>query len=190
MPKQKHKLQKLKNLTYWSLFLFIAFTLFGITIGRIEAYESEYGQYGGQFIGSHIPQKNSNNAQKQTENIDSNGSQEENPLCDLEAVICPNEKQGTIREISAYNSVSAQTDASPCISADGTDICQRYKKGECIVATNAYPLKTKLRIDKIGDCTVADRMASRFTQRIDLFMDKDIQRAINFGVQKLNVVEL
>jgi hypothetical protein len=100
----KRRTQKLKNLTYWSLFLIIAFTLFGMTIGIIEAYESEYGQYGGQFIGSHIPQKNSNNAQKQTENIDSNGSQEENPLCDLEAVICPNEKQGTIESLIAHYS--------------------------------------------------------------------------------------
>ena len=103
MQKQR-QLQKLKNLTYWSLFLFIAFTMFGMTIGRIKAYESEYGQYGGQFIGSHIPQKNSNNAQKQTENIDSNGSQEENPLCDLEAVICPDEKQGTIENLIAHYS--------------------------------------------------------------------------------------
>lgn len=100
------------------------------------------------------------------------------------------EKRGLVREVSAYNSVPEQTDASPCISADGTDICRRYKKGECIVATNAYPLKTRLRIDRIGDCTVADRTHARYSHRVDLFMDKDIEGAVNFGVQKLTVIEL
>ncbi len=107
-----------------------------------------------------------------------------------ESGACSDDKRGLVREVSAYNSVPEQTDASPCISADGTDICRRYKKGECIVATNAYPLKTRLRIDKIGDCTVADRTHVRYSHRVDLFMDKDIEGAVNFGVQKLTVIEL
>ena len=102
----------------------------------------------------------------------------------------PREKKRTVREVSAYNSVSWQTDTTPCISADGTDICKRYKKGECIVATNAYPLNTRLRIESIGDCTVADRPHSRIRQRVDLFMDKDVTGAKNFGVKKLTIAEL
>lgn len=100
------------------------------------------------------------------------------------------EKKRMIREVSAYNSVPEQTDSTPCISADGTDICKRYKKGECIVASNAYPLNTRLRIENIGDCIVADRVHRRFGHRVDVFMDKDIRGAKNFGVQKLTIAEL
>lgn len=99
-------------------------------------------------------------------------------------------KPAVIREVTAYNSLEEQTDGSPCISADNTDICKRYQKGECIVATNAYPLKTKLYIEKIGECIVADRMNARFKNRIDVFMDKDVERAVKFGVQKLPVITL
>ena len=107
-----------------------------------------------------------------------------------DAVTSQREKKRMIREVSAYNSVPGQTDGSPCISADGTDICKRHKKGECIVASNAYPLNTRLRIETIGDCTVADRTHRRFGHRVDLFMDKDISGARNFGVQRLTIAEL
>ncbi|MBP1748959.1 MAG: hypothetical protein H6Q52_1498 [Deltaproteobacteria bacterium] len=100
------------------------------------------------------------------------------------------EKGRMVREVSAYNSIPDQTDSTPCISADGTDICKRHNKGECIVASNVYPLNTRLRIETIGDCTVADRMSSRFGHRVDLFMDKDIRGARNFGVQRLTIAEL
>jgi 3D (Asp-Asp-Asp) domain-containing protein len=100
------------------------------------------------------------------------------------------EKRRMIREVSAYNSVPEQTDSTPCISADGTDICKRHKKGECIVASNAYPLNTRLRIENIGDCIVADRTHPRFRHRVDLFMDKDVRGAKNFGVRKLTIAEL
>ncbi len=100
------------------------------------------------------------------------------------------EKRWMVREVTAYNSVPEQTDSTPCISADGTDICKRYKKGECIVASNAYPLNTRLRIETIGDCTVADRMHPRFGHRVDVFMDKDVRAAKSFGVQKLTIAEL
>jgi 3D (Asp-Asp-Asp) domain-containing protein len=166
--------------------LMLGIAVIGIS-SRVEAYEGEQRQDSLYLIKNTISHRQDKNVSNE---IDEISEREANPLCSLDAVICPDEKQGTIREISAYNSVSEQTDASPCISADGTDICQRYKKGECIVATNAYPLKTKLRIDKIGDCTVADRMNRRYTNRIDVFMDKDIDRAIHFGLQNLSVIEL
>ena len=108
----------------------------------------------------------------------------------VNAAAGPREKKRTVREVSAYNSVSWQTDSTPCISADGTDICKRYKKGECIVASNAYPFNTRLRIESVGDCTVADRTHSRTGQRVDLFMDKDVTGAKNFGVQRLKIAEL
>ena len=115
---------------------------------------------------------------------------EEDILGEGKVPFCFDDEKGMVREVSAYNSVPEQTDSSPCTSADGTDICKRHKMGECIVAANAYPLKTRLRIDKIGDCTVADRTHARYAHRVDLFMDKDIQGAIRFGIQKLTVIEI
>lgn len=94
---------------------------------------------------------------------------------------------GTIREVTAYNSVEWQTDSTPCIAADGTDICLRYQAGECIVAANFAKLGSKIYVDKFGLCTVADRMNSRYKNRVDIFMDKDVERATKFGLQKLLV---
>lgn len=96
-------------------------------------------------------------------------------------------KSGTIREATAYNSVEWQTDATPCIAADGSDVCKRYQAGECIVAANFVPLGSKLYVDHFGLCTVADRMAKKHPNRIDIFMDKDIDRAVKFGKQNLLV---
>lgn len=159
-----------KKALYWLIFI-AAVTVAGRAI-NIETYDR----------GSEILCDTEEFCNVAGDSDDSSGSPESGA--------CTDEKRGLIREVSAYNSVPEQTDASPCISADGTDICRRYKKGECIVATNAYPLKTRLRIDKIGDCTVADRTHVRYSHRVDLFMDKDIQGAVNFGVQKLTVIEL
>ena len=184
----KTKTQKLINLTYWSLFLIIAFTLFGMTIGIIEAYESEYGQYGGQFIGSHIPQKNSNNAQKQTENIDSNGSQEENPLCDLEAVICPDEKQGTIREVTAYSEFDSCHTGKSCLMANR----QKAHIGAVACPRN-IELGTKVKIGDLGEFTCEDRTALWVDGRFDIFMGfgtSSYEKAINFGKKKFNVTIL
>jgi 3D (Asp-Asp-Asp) domain-containing protein len=97
------------------------------------------------------------------------------------------EVSGEIREVSAYNSLENQTDESPCVGADGTNLCERYEKGECLVATNAYPMKTILEIENFGKCIVADRMNKRYTNRVDIFMNKELTRAINFGIQNLRV---
>lgn len=93
----------------------------------------------------------------------------------------------TIREVSAYTSEPEQTDDSPCISADGSDICLRYEAGENICATNAFPLGTVLFVGNLGTCTVADRMNARYKNRVDWYMGLDTPRAIDFGVQNLNV---
>lgn len=94
---------------------------------------------------------------------------------------------GVIREVTAYNSVECQTDSTPCIAADGTDICKRYQAGELICAANFVPLGTKIYVDHYGLCTVADRMNKRYPNRVDVFFDKDIDRAVRFGLQRLMV---
>lgn len=100
--------------------------------------------------------------------------------------------QGTARHVTAYNSVPEQTDSTPCIAADGTDICKRYAAGEILCAANFVPFGTVLTISspKMAapiTCTVADRMASRYSQRVDVYMGMDVERARRFGTQLLFV---
>ena len=88
--------------------------------------------------------------------------------------------------VTAYNTVSAQTDASPCIAADGTNICG---VSECVVANNALPFGTVIELEKFGDCVVRDRLNSRYgAERVDVSFDKDIAGAKRFGVQHLTFV--
>lgn len=96
--------------------------------------------------------------------------------------------KGVITEVSAYNSVEAQTDSTPCIGATGEDICKRYQKtGECLIGNNSHPLGSIAYIEHIGQCTVVDRMNAKYANRVDIFMDKDIDRAVNFGLQNLAI---
>ena len=95
-----------------------------------------------------------------------------------------------IREVTAYNSVENQTDKTPCIGAFG-DICKLYKdKGLNICATNRFPAGTVLEIENYGRCVVWDRMNKRYQERIDIYMDKDVQRARKFGTQNLAVAAI
>lgn len=86
-------------------------------------------------------------------------------------------------EITAYNSDVAQCDASPCITANGFNVC---KHGiEDTIATNALPFGTKVRIpDLFGDriFIVRDRMNSRYHDRVDVWM-LDHKKAIKFGIK-------
>lgn len=94
-----------------------------------------------------------------------------------------------IRRVSAYNvGVPAQTDSSPCISANGEDICRTVALGYKRCAANFVPLGTDLLIDNFGQCKVVDRMNSRYPNSVDIAMSADeIKRARQFGIQKLNI---
>lgn len=85
--------------------------------------------------------------------------------------------------MTAYNSDVAQCDDSPCITANGFNVC---KHGiEDTVAANFLPLGTKIRIPELfGDriFVVRDRMAKRHTNRVDVWM-KEYQSAKKFGVK-------
>lgn len=119
-------------------------------------------------------------------------------LCGLEVIHCDQEiyvgvgggdgnNMGAVREVTAYTSRPEETDETPCIGADGTDICERYAQGELICASNAFALGTKITVDHYGTCTVADRMNRRFTNRVDVYFGTDLNRAIAFGRQNLYV---
>ncbi len=91
---------------------------------------------------------------------------------------------GTIREITMFNSLPEQTDDTPCISADGTNICEVDYN---VCATNAFPFGTKLYVDGLGECIVKDRMNTRYRNAVDFYAGMDVERAKKFGRQNLLV---
>ena len=98
-------------------------------------------------------------------------------------------KSETIRVVTAYNvGDPRQTDDTPCIAANGEDICSALAKGEMRCAYKFVPLGSHLYVDKIGVCLVTDRMNKRYRNRVDIAMQKDeYRKACRFGRQKLNV---
>jgi len=98
-------------------------------------------------------------------------------------------KSETIRVVTAYNvGDPRQTDDTPCISANGENICKALANGEMRCAANFVPLGSRLYVDKIGVCLVTDRMNKRYRNRVDIAMRKDeYRKACRFGRQKLRV---
>lgn len=93
--------------------------------------------------------------------------------------------------MTAYNSEPGQTDNSPCITANGFDVCKHGK--EDTIAANFLKFGTKVRIPELfGDrvFVVRDRMNSRYTDRIDIWM-VNRSDALKFGkrVAKIEIVE-
>ena len=92
-------------------------------------------------------------------------------------------KDSSIHLITAYNSEVAQCDASPCITANGFNVCEHGI--EDTVAANFLPFGTKVRVPELfGDrvFVVRDRMHSRFSDRVDVWM-LEKANAKKFGVQ-------
>lgn len=89
--------------------------------------------------------------------------------------------------MTAYTSEVAQTDASPCTTANGFNVC---KHGiEDTVAANFLPFGTKVRIPEMfGDrvFVVRDRMNRRYPERVDVWF-KEKPAAMQFGVRTLRV---
>lgn len=95
------------------------------------------------------------------------------------------------RVITAYNSEAGQTDNSPCITANGFNVCENGK--ENVIAANFLPFGAKVRVPELfGDkiFIVQDRMNPRYHNRIDVWM-VDKSDAIQFGVKlaKIEVLE-
>jgi len=98
-------------------------------------------------------------------------------------------KSETIRIVTAYNAGDPkQTDETPCISANGENLCKALAKGEKRCAANFVPLGSSLYVDKFGVCVVTDRTNRRYLNRVDIAMRKDeYHKARRFGRQKLHV---
>lgn len=105
--------------------------------------------------------------------------------------VAPKVVRTSTHTMTAYNSEVAQTDDSPCITANGFNVCEHGI--EDTIAANFLPMGTKVRIpDLFGDriFVVRDRMNKRYSSRVDIWM-KDRTSAINFGVKvaKIEVLE-
>ncbi len=93
--------------------------------------------------------------------------------------------------ITAYSSTVDQCDATPCITANGFDLCAHNQ--EDVIAANFLPFGTKVRIPEyFGDriFTVQDRMNARYYYRADVWL-KTRAEAKKFGLvyTKLEVIE-
>lgn len=89
--------------------------------------------------------------------------------------------------ITAYNSEVGQCDNTPCVAANGFNVCEHGIEDS--VATNMFNFGTKIRIPELfGDrvFVVRDRMNKRYTNRIDVWMKKK-SHAKMLGVQYANV---
>ncbi len=89
--------------------------------------------------------------------------------------------------ITAYNSEAAQTDSSPCITANGFNVCEHGI--EDTIAANFLKFGTKVKIPELyGDriFIVRDRMNKRYSERLDIWM-VNRQDAIKFGVKTVTI---
>ncbi len=95
----------------------------------------------------------------------------------------------TMRTVTAYSvGDSLQTDSRPCVGAGHKNLCHALALGEKICAANFVPLNTYLYIQDYGIYRVADRMNSRFGNRVDIAMGAwQKERALDFGVKTLAV---
>lgn len=104
-----------------------------------------------------------------------------------EEIILPSSTvEKKIVEMSAYTSRVEETDESPCISADGTNICEY---DGCVVASNDYEFGTKIIVDGFGECEVKDRMNSRYTGtgNMDIYFRMDLEGALTFGRKQIKI---
>jgi 3D (Asp-Asp-Asp) domain-containing protein len=94
--------------------------------------------------------------------------------------------------VTAYNSVPGQTDNSPCITANGHDLCKQYTEqgfGNTIAA-NFMQFGTVVRMPELfGDkqFVVRDRMNARYGYgRMDVWVPT-VEEARAFGVQRVKM---
>lgn len=94
---------------------------------------------------------------------------------------------------TAYSSEPRQTDSTPCITANGFDLCSYYKEygSGNTIATNILPLGTVVQItigDQVKEYVVRDRMNARYNgqRRLDIWMPTTPE-AKAFGVKLVEV---
>ena len=96
----------------------------------------------------------------------------------------PVESFDKMATFTAYNSVVEQTDSSPCYGASGINLCE-LSRWINVCATRLYPLGTVIEVEGYGPYMVLDKTSLKYANRIDIFMDKDIKGARQFGIKQL-----
>jgi len=114
---------------------------------------------------------------------------------DKQNYLKPNQDKKIIKTgyhtITAYTSEVAQCDASPCITANGFNLCEHGIEDS--IAANFLPFGAKVRIPSLfGNriFIVRDRMNKRHASKIDVWM-KNKKDAIQFGarIAKIEILE-
>jgi len=103
----------------------------------------------------------------------------------------PRERQHQLDvKASAYNSVAAQTNANPTLTAWG----DRLKPGMKAIAVSRDLIaqglthNTLVEIEGLpGQYRVLDKMNKRWTRKIDIYMGQDIQAARDWGVREVEI---
>ena len=104
-------------------------------------------------------------------------------LCTMAVITCPTRPPTVeLRQITAYTLSIDETDSSPTIGASGEDLEAALQAGESICAANFVPFNTILTIEGYGACRVADRMALKHKDKVDILM-KSKTEAKNWGKQ-------
>ncbi len=92
--------------------------------------------------------------------------------------------------VTAYNATPAQTDSDPWVAAWNN----RLRPGMKAVAVSRDLLALGLRngarvkIDGLpGEYVVLDKTHKRWTRRVDLFMGRDVKRALEWGKRRMRI---
>lgn len=96
-------------------------------------------------------------------------------------------KYETIRAmVTGYNTLEAQTDSTPCISASGNNICGRKDVAAC---PRHIELGTKIEIDgNIYECL--DRLSKKYDDRFDISCDKDMDCPFEItGIKNVTIIK-
>ena len=92
--------------------------------------------------------------------------------------------------VTGYNSEIDQTDDTPCITANGFNICEADKSAQYIIANNCLGFGTKVSFPELNPrriYIVKDRMNSRYDcNTVDIWM-REKSAAIEFGLKKLEM---
>jgi 3D (Asp-Asp-Asp) domain-containing protein len=95
---------------------------------------------------------------------------------------------------TAYNSTHEQTDASPHVGAWGDDLDDAVAPGVRVIAVSQDLLQQGLRRGQRvrihglkGEFVVLDKMPKRWTRRVDIYMQKDVRAARQWGRRRVKL---
>ena len=85
--------------------------------------------------------------------------------------------------VTAYTASTSETDSTPCIGAGNHYICDR---SDVVACPRSLQLHQWVEIEgKRYECL--DRLNKRYTNRFDLFMGYDRDKALRWGIKTLKV---